>query len=63
MMHKDRPQEYSKPRDDFHDAENPFWCTPTEFFIEEKMDGARMQLHKIGDTYMYYSRYVADCCL
>jgi len=28
------------------------------FFIEEKLDGERMQLHKRGDEFFYCSRYV-----
>lgn len=28
-----------------------------KFVIEEKLDGERIQLHKIGDTYKYVSRY------
>lgn len=28
-----------------------------EFFIEEKLDGERMQLHKRGNEYFYCSRY------
>lgn len=31
----------------------------TEFLIEEKLDGERMQLHKRGNEYFYCSRYVA----
>lgn len=27
------------------------------FFIEEKLDGERMQLHKRGDEFFYCSRY------
>jgi DNA ligase-4 len=30
----------------------------TEFLIEEKLDGERMQLHKRGSEYFYCSRYV-----
>lgn len=30
------------------------------FFIEEKLDGERMQLHKRGDKFFYCSRYVYD---
>ncbi len=30
-----------------------------EFFIEEKLDGERMQLHKKGNEYFYCSRYAA----
>jgi DNA ligase-4 len=30
----------------------------TEFFIEEKLDGERMQLHKKGNEYFYCSRCV-----
>ena len=29
-----------------------------EFFIEEKLDGERMQLHKRGNEYFYCSRCV-----
>lgn len=29
---------------------------PKEFIIEEKLDGARLQLHKIGDNYQYFTR-------
>jgi DNA ligase-4 len=29
-----------------------------EFFIEEKLDGERMQLHKRGNEYFYCSRYI-----
>jgi DNA ligase-4 len=28
------------------------------FFIEEKLDGERMQLHKRGNEYYYCSRFV-----
>jgi DNA ligase-4 len=31
------------------------------FFIEEKLDGERMQLHKRGDEFFYCSRYVCEC--
>ena len=30
----------------------------SEFIIEEKLDGERMQLHKRGNEYFYCSRYV-----
>ena len=30
----------------------------TEFIIEEKLDGERMQLHKRGNEYFYCSRFV-----
>lgn len=30
----------------------------TEFLIEEKLDGERIQLHKRGNEYFYCSRYV-----
>jgi len=30
----------------------------SEFFIEEKLDGERMQLHKRGNEYLYFSRSV-----
>ncbi len=30
------------------------------FFIEEKLDGERMQLHKRGNEYFYCSRFVPD---
>jgi DNA ligase-4 len=30
----------------------------SEFFIEEKLDGERIQLHKRGNEYFYCSRYV-----
>lgn len=30
----------------------------SEFFIEEKLDGERMQLHKRGNEYFYCSRSV-----
>lgn len=30
------------------------------FFIEEKLDGERMQLHKRGDEFFYCSRYVSS---
>lgn len=40
------------------DARNPYWCGPEEFLIEEKLDGERMQLHKKGRKYKYFSRYV-----
>ena len=29
-----------------------------KFIIEEKLDGERMQIHKRGNEYLYYSRYV-----
>ncbi|GAA6040368.1 hypothetical protein JCM8097_007579 [Rhodosporidiobolus ruineniae] len=31
-----------------------------EFMIEEKLDGERIQLHKIGDEYQYHSRKAKD---
>ena len=31
----------------------------SEFIIEEKLDGERMQLHKRGNEYFYCSRYFA----
>lgn len=43
-----------------HDNE-PDCYGPKEFIIEEKLDGNRLQLHKIGDEYKYYSRWVIDC--
>jgi hypothetical protein len=30
----------------------------SEFFIEEKLDGERIQLHKRGNEYLYFSRSV-----
>ena len=33
----------------------------TEFIIEEKLDGERMQLHKRGNEYFYCSRFVVSC--
>jgi len=30
----------------------------SEFIIEEKLDGERIQLHKRGNEYFYCSRYV-----
>lgn len=30
---------------------------PDKFYIEEKIDGERIQLHKRGDEYFYCSRY------
>lgn len=36
----------------------------SEFLIEEKLDGERMQLHKRGNEYFYCSRYAAvSSCL
>lgn len=32
----------------------------TEFLIEEKLDGERMQLHKRGNEYFYCSRSVIE---
>lgn len=32
----------------------------SEFFIEEKLDGERMQLHKRGNEYLYFSRKGKD---
>lgn len=32
-----------------------------EFFIEEKLDGERMQLHKRGNEYFYCSRFAVTC--
>jgi DNA ligase-4 len=32
---------------------------PKEFFIEEKIDGERIQLHKRGNEYFYCSRSVS----
>lgn len=29
-----------------------------EFIIEEKLDGCRLQMHKSGDNYKYFSRFV-----
>jgi len=31
---------------------------PKDFFIEEKMDGERIQLHKRGNEYFYCSRLI-----
>jgi DNA ligase 4 len=33
------------------------------FFIEEKLDGERMQLHKRGNEYFYSSRFLESHCL
>lgn len=32
----------------------------SEFIIEEKLDGERLQLHKRGNEYFYCSRYVVQ---
>ncbi|KAK4699162.1 DNA ligase 4, partial [Phenoliferia sp. Uapishka_3] len=42
----------SKDDEDFY--------TKEEFMIEEKLDGERMQLHKVGERYMYCSRKSTD---
>ncbi|KAL8278487.1 hypothetical protein RQP46_009177 [Phenoliferia psychrophenolica] len=39
---------------------NPDFYTADEFMIEEKLDGERMQLHKVGDRFSYYSRKGID---
>lgn len=33
--------------------------TNDEFILEEKLDGERIQLHKVGDSYRYFSRLVS----
>lgn len=38
------------------DPVNPFFCDRKEFFVEEKFDGARRLMHKMGDEYRYFSR-------
>lgn len=30
--------------------------TNNEFIVEEKLDGERIQLHKVGENYRYFSR-------
>ncbi|GAA5922726.1 DNA ligase (ATP) DNL4 [Sporobolomyces koalae] len=34
--------------------------TNDEFILEEKLDGERIQLHKVGDSYRYFSRKAKD---
>lgn len=36
------------------------WYKNDEFIVEEKLDGERMQLHKVGKQYRYYSRFVTS---
>lgn len=40
--------------------EDPYHYAQDEFIIEEKLDGERIQLHKIGDSYHYFSRKAHD---
>jgi DNA ligase-4 len=35
---------------------DPHFYTAEQFMIEEKLDGERMQLHMVGDKFMYSSR-------
>ncbi|ORY90116.1 ATP dependent DNA ligase domain-domain-containing protein [Leucosporidium creatinivorum] len=58
-MHSHRPPQLSQPRNK-GDERNPFWCSEEEFIIEEKLDGERMQLHKMGGEYRYWSRKGTD---
>jgi len=37
-------------------AGGPEGKSPTDFVIEEKLDGERMQLHRKGNEYRYWSR-------
>lgn len=40
------------------DTTDPHYYAPNQFIIEEKLDGERIQLHKVGNSYKYYSRLV-----
>lgn len=55
IMQSNRSPALSLPRNK-GDERNPFWCNDKEFIIEEKLDGERMQLHKWGGEYRYWSR-------
>jgi len=50
LMKKGRPEvDPTKPLEDGAYSND-------EFIIEEKLDGERIQLHKVGDQYKYWSR-------
>ncbi|KAK4057705.1 DNA ligase (ATP) [Microbotryomycetes sp. JL221] len=42
------------------DRANPWYCNSNEFFIEEKLDGERIQLHIKGSRFYYWSRKAKD---
>ncbi|BGP36353.1 DNA ligase (ATP) [Rhodotorula kratochvilovae] len=44
------------PRDMAQRALKPGEYAPDEFIIEEKLDGERIQMHKVGSKYGYWSR-------
>lgn len=50
-----KPDDPDKPMS-AKEQEDPYRYAKDEFIIEEKLDGERIQLHKIGDTYHYWSR-------
>ncbi|KDE09821.1 hypothetical protein MVLG_00219 [Microbotryum lychnidis-dioicae p1A1 Lamole] len=56
-MRADRPASPEEPKGS---TEMKYWCKPKEFLIEEKFDGERIQVHKKGDMYTYYSRKSTD---
>lgn len=38
------------------EEDREFYYAKDEFMIEEKIDGERLQLHKDGNNYQWYSR-------
>ncbi|SCV68522.1 BQ2448_643 [Microbotryum intermedium] len=58
VVHKMRADRPDNPDDRPREGtvEMSYWCKPKEFLIEEKFDGERIQVHKEGDMYTYYSR-------
>lgn len=44
------------------DPSNPYFCNPDEFLVEEKLDGERLLMHKMGDSYRWFSRCVCFEC-
>ncbi|GAA5909260.1 hypothetical protein JCM6882_003781 [Rhodosporidiobolus microsporus] len=50
----------NRPRRDPEYKHRPGEYKDDEFIIEEKLDGERMQLHKIGDVFQYASRKAKD---
>ncbi|KAM0793512.1 hypothetical protein ACM66B_000951 [Microbotryomycetes sp. NB124-2] len=42
------------------EKDNQFFCDASEFLIEEKLDGERIQLHMKGSEFKYWSRKTKD---
>ncbi|KAI5479349.1 DNA ligase [Pseudohyphozyma bogoriensis] len=53
-MKQGRPRDDGKQEE--RSREDPFYYANNEFILEEKLDGERIQLHKIGNTFQYHSR-------